>query len=740
MRDCLRRRFCIVLAAIVALGLGSVSAAGADPADGAVRVKLVADLQALPPAPPPVLDGPACPDVMVIGARGAGEAPSDWTNDSAYTSDPNHGAGAAVYSLYQDIGSADSGLTYSLYPVVYPAEPVFKGNPPVIYPNPVLAGDAQFGAKTIAMDIETTDIACGHTVHYILAGYSLGAWAVHDALHQLSAAQLGEIAGVALFGDPLFLPLSPIVREYKLADIYPGLGVLLDPSDVSIPTAVTSRTGSWCLPADPVCQALGNPAWHAEAVACAIDAANHNAALPCAHLDYPGAETAAGAAFLKPSLPSASLWPHLTSTAPPSGTVGEPYTWTAAAAPAATYTWTSVGALPPGLTFSAAGVLSGTPTQAGDFTFSITATGAYGRSVTGSVTVTIAGTATSIWATVSTGSNTTCATRTDGTLWCWGSTTTELTATPFQVGSATSWATVSVGNGPACATRTDGTLWCWGDNTYGELGTGDTTSEVAPTQVGSATSWATVSVSSGDTGPFTCATRTDGTLWCWGNNGSGQLGTGDTTNRLTPTQVGSATSWATVSTDQDDTCATRTDGTLWCWGDNTYGQLGTGDTASELTPTQVGAATSWATVSVGNAFACAVSTGGTVWCWGYNGSGQLGTGDTTNRLTPTQVGSAISWAAVSARGGDNTCATRTDGTLWCWGDNGDGQLGIGNTTSELTPTEAGSATSWTTISGGFLYYECATRTDGTLWCWGFNGSGQLGTDNNTTELNPTEVS
>ncbi len=111
---------------------------------------------------------------------------------------------------------------------------------------------------------------CGpKNVHYILAGYSLGAWAVHDALNELHPAQLSEIAGVALFGDPLFLPLSPIVRDYQNSDILPGLAVLADPGDVGIPPAVSADTvGSWCFPSDPVCQALiTSDAWLAEAAA-----------------------------------------------------------------------------------------------------------------------------------------------------------------------------------------------------------------------------------------------------------------------------------------------------------------------------------------------------------------------------------------------------------------------------------------------------------------------------------------
>jgi len=133
-----------------------------------------------------------------------------------------------------------------------------------------------------------------------------------------------------------------------------------------------------------------------------------------------------------------------------------------------------------------------------------------------------------------------------------------------------------------CATRTDGTLWCWGDNGYGQLGTG-TTYQTAPVQVGSTTTWSKVGA-----GDFTaCASRTDGSLWCWGNNMAGQLGDGTTTSRSTPTRVGTATAWTTGLVVGYHTCGIRTDGGLWCWGNNANSQLGDGTTTQRPSPAQV---------------------------------------------------------------------------------------------------------------------------------------------------------
>jgi hypothetical protein len=158
--------------------------------------------------------------------------------------------------------------------------------------------------------------------------------------------------------------------------------------------------------------------------------------------------------------------------------------------------------------------------------------------------------------------------------------------TPQQVGSAT-WSSVGVGYYHTCGIQSDASLWCWGDNTYGELGVGDTSARAAPTKVGSA-SWASVTSGWG----FTCGLRTNQTVWCWGENDTNQLGArevgdGTTTNRRSPTHIGALTTWKGVSGMYRSTCGTLTNRTVWCWGDNAYGQLGQGDTTARSTPTQI---------------------------------------------------------------------------------------------------------------------------------------------------------
>ena len=320
------------------------------------------------------------------------------------------------------------------------------------------------------------------------------------------------------------------------------------------------------------------------------------------------------------------------------------------------------------------------------------------------------GTATN-WASVSVGLSFSCGLRTDGTLWCWGtnwagqlgtstnSGTNNATAVPVQVGAATDWTAVSTGHSSTCGVRSGGTLWCWGGNRYGQLGTSTNndsdTPNPTPAQAGVGTVWTSVSTDGG----HTCALTASATIWCWGQNASGELGrprpeeTSTQTAFPVPGQVGSATDWASVDTGNDHTCGLRTNGTAWCWGDNWSAELGNGadlgTSTPHPTPIQVGTDGGWTSISAANAFSCGVRSG-TARCWGFNYNGQVGTatnaGSESPVTTPTQVGSAATWSALTAADGGFTCATRTDSTLWCWGNNYNGQLGNGSADrEELNP-------------------------------------------------------
>ena len=135
-------------------------------------------------------------------------------------------------------------------------------------------------------------------------------------------------------------------------------------------------------------------------------------------------------------------------------------------------------------------------------------------------------------------------------------------------------------------------------------------------------------------------------LWSWGYNNYGQLGLGNTTNYSSPNQVGSLTTWLSVSCSRYHTVSTKTDGTLWSWGRNQYGQLGLGNTTNYSSPNQVGLLTNWLSVSCGYQHTVSIKTNGTLWAWGQNGNGQLGLGNTTSYSSPKQVGLLTNWGKL----------------------------------------------------------------------------------------------
>jgi cysteine-rich repeat protein len=349
---------------------------------------------------------------------------------------------------------------------------------------------------------------------------------------------------------------------------------------------------------------------------------------------------------------------------------------------------------------------------------------------------------------VSTGGNDSCAVRTDSTLWCWGDNTygqlrigdTANRLTPVNVGD-TAWNRVSCGQSHSCALRTDGSLSCWGNNTSGQLGNLAVPPSGGQTEVAGGP-WQSISAGSYQT----CAIKQDGTLWCWGDNTNGQIGIGTLdTPQTSPAQVtlaGVGMVFSHVSSNYLHTCTTTSDGSLWCWGLNSDAQTGDLNSSFHLSPVQVDGA-GWKDVSTGLSHTCALKSDGTLWCWGGNENGQLGsaavsTGKGSQSAVAVQL-EGTEWKSVS-NGQSHTCAIKLDDSLWCWGDNSYGQLGTGNDNGANVPTNIGGtgAPTWSTVSTD-ADHTCAVASDGSLWCWGKNASGQLGTGNTGALLVPTRV-
>ena len=305
-------------------------------------------------------------------------------------------------------------------------------------------------------------------------------------------------------------------------------------------------------------------------------------------------------------------------------------------------------------------------------------------------------------------------------------------------------------------------LFTWGrnnngDNSNGELGLNDQAHRSSPVQL-PGTTWNLFNSST--YGGSVIQGKTDGTLWMWGLNRSGSLGqnsaTGTWSGESSPVQI-PGTDWSFGS---GNARATKTNGEMWVWGGTYWGDLGLNkDIAGPgsnfpgySSPVQLPG--TWATGrrkhgSGGNGTITAIKADGTLWMWGHGGQGELGQNNTINRSSPIQVGSGTDWDVVAQAGVETWAsgAIKTDGTLWMWGRNQApapgpsggqaGYLGQNSTTWYSSPVQL-PGTNWANATFGY-YTAIATKTDGTLWVWGRNGSGDLGQNDRTLYSSPVQI-
>ncbi|MBF0487186.1 MAG: hypothetical protein HQK98_03410 [Nitrospirae bacterium] len=308
------------------------------------------------------------------------------------------------------------------------------------------------------------------------------------------------------------------------------------------------------------------------------------------------------------------------------------------------------------------------------------------------------------------------------------------------------YSAITAGGLHTAALRNDGTIWAWGFNYQGQLGSGSNTDSWSPEQVvdvGYTGLSGFTSIASGFY--HTIALKSDGTVWTWGYNVMGQLGDGTTTDRNTPVQVTGITgAVAAIGGGVMQTTALMGDGTVYAWGYNGFGQLGDGTTTDRHSPVKISGLTGVSEISSSWYHTAVLMSNGTVWTWGYNGAGQLGNGNTTNSLSPVQV-SGLTGVSAIATGYLHTAALKMDGTVWMWGDNTNGQLGDGTTTDRLTPVAvvgpSGPGSYLTGIVAIASEYETmiALRNDGTVWTWGLNSYGGLGNGTTTNSTKPVQV-
>lgn len=192
----------------------------------------------------------------------------------------------------------------------------------------------------------------------------------------------------------------------------------------------------------------------------------------------------------------------------------------------------------------------------------------------------------------------------------------------------------------------------------------------------------------------------------------------------------------------DATCSVQSNGARVCAC--LAGFEGDGITCTPVDPCEetdtCGGTEEWSSLAAGALHSCAVRGDGTLWCWGRNNRGQLGLGDDDSRNKPTRVGDGANWQLVTG-GSDHSCGLQRDGTLWCWGHNAFGQLGTGGTTASASPVEipSGSEThKWSAVTAGDNH-TCALREEGSLWCWGVNSYGRLGNGTVESALSPLRI-
>jgi alpha-tubulin suppressor-like RCC1 family protein len=352
----------------------------------------------------------------------------------------------------------------------------------------------------------------------------------------------------------------------------------------------------------------------------------------------------------------------------------------------------------------------------------------------------------------------TCGIDASGAAWCWGFNgygqlgntgglgSAFANPTPQQVSGGLTFAALTGGSNHSCGLTPAGKVYCWGRNDFGQLGSAATSGTTGPNSTPIAVDGNLTFTSIEAGAEHTCGLSA-GVIYCWGKNNLGQLGTttsnGTPTPHPTPTPINSTLTFVAVAAGTDHTCGVTGGGAVYCWGDNSFGQLGNSENVGEeltahSTPTAVSGLPGLASLALGGHYSCGLTSAGAAWCWGDNNFGELGTTTADTRVsTPVAVDGALSFVSLGA-GGGHTCGLVSGGTLYCWGGNLLGQLGSGTNVGTTTPNPAPTAVAGLTLATVAVKaaHTCGLTAAGVASCWGFNRYGQLGTTDNNDSDNP----
>ncbi len=310
---------------------------------------------------------------------------------------------------------------------------------------------------------------------------------------------------------------------------------------------------------------------------------------------------------------------------------------------------------------------------------------------------------------------------------------------PGNVGYLNSIIAVSAGESHNTALKSDGTVWTWGWNALGQLGDGTTNDAHTPVQVVGLTNIVAIS----GRGYHTLALKSDGTVWAWGLNSSGQLGNGSTSFTMLPMQVKGLTNPANISAGYTISMARMSNGTLQVWGTDRKGEMGQGiSNYISYVPVPVPGISNVISVSADFQEPEALKADGTIWMWGWNNLGQLGIGTTNDTNVAMQVLNLTNMIFAGMTGDRDNCAIRADHTVWTWGRNYNGQLGIGTMDQDAHPIPVqvppfGNAN--VVLVQTPDWHSLALEADGTLWGWGANDHGQLGNTTTNDSYSPAPV-